>query len=565
MKRIHTLLLTMSMMGLVVLLASCGGPSGGDVATVGSESISAETLQDDLLRAYQIPAQARKQTLEARLQVLENMIVSRMKKQEAAARGLREEPEMQDKEQEFLEAEAINRLYRVEILERIAGEAQIAEYYENDQKEVKGSHILLKWPADATAEDSAEVRLRAEEIHQLVVGGGDFAVLAAEHTEEPGGKERGGSLDWFGWGRMVEEFQQRAWRMKPGEISEPLETQFGIHIIKVEDTREKQLPPLKDMEKDIERMIMQRGRDKTREMVETYFTGMREEFQLVFTNRIDTVLTLINSTDRGANPFTGLDSTVMDWVICTTTAENFTVRDLEAKVNENPRAGADFPNREALEDLIDGAAIPVLLGERAKQQGLLADPEVIERAELAMGMELDRRLTSMEIDDKVDLSDETLRAYFNQHAEEFMTKPTVEVQEIFVADQQLAKDLAVRAQGGENFARLAKKYTERSSAKDNDGILPPFPPGRYGDMGKAAFTLEVGEIAGPIVVGSKHSVIKLLKKTEARAQTFEEAEPAVRSTVEQQQRAAAQTALMEMLYEKYPVVVDTERVRTLFM
>jgi hypothetical protein len=116
---------------------------------------------------------------------------------------------------------------------------ELQQLFEQEQPnaEVRARHILFRLPQDATPEARGEVVNRARQVRQEAAGGADFAALAAQHTEEPGGAERGGDLGYFGPGQMVQPFDEAAFRLQPGEISDLVETPFGIHIIKVEDKR----------------------------------------------------------------------------------------------------------------------------------------------------------------------------------------------------------------------------------------------------------------------------------------------------------------------------------------
>ena len=114
------------------------------------------------------------------------------------------------------------------------------ERYYNDNieqystaEQVRASHILLK----TEGKDEAAVKATAEKLAQEARGGADFAALARKYSEDDQSKDKGGDLDYFAKGRMVAEFDEKAFSMQPGTISDPVKTQYGFHVIKMVDKK----------------------------------------------------------------------------------------------------------------------------------------------------------------------------------------------------------------------------------------------------------------------------------------------------------------------------------------
>ncbi|HEY7392611.1 MAG TPA: peptidylprolyl isomerase [Bryobacteraceae bacterium] len=164
--------------------------------------------------------------------------------QEGKNRKLDQSPEYKTQAQFQAENLLAQRTFN-QIAESIkVDDAQVRAYYDahiKDYEQVRARHILIRAagsPAPAQAGQKeltdAEALAKAQEIRKKLVDGADFAQLASTESDDAGSKARGGDLNFFKHGQMVAPFEQAAFSMKVGEISQPIKTQFGYHIIKVE-------------------------------------------------------------------------------------------------------------------------------------------------------------------------------------------------------------------------------------------------------------------------------------------------------------------------------------------
>ncbi|MBS3758197.1 MAG: SurA N-terminal domain-containing protein [Desulfobacterales bacterium] len=139
-------------------------------------------------------------------------------------------------------------------------EEDIRAYYDNHQKKyeqpasVHARHILLKLDKKADSERVGQRRKKAVEIMEEAKSGKDFAELAKKYSEGPS-KEKGGDIGTFQREEMVEPFSEKAFSMAPGDISQPVRTQFGWHIIKVEEKTEERTKPLAEVKDKIRKTI----------------------------------------------------------------------------------------------------------------------------------------------------------------------------------------------------------------------------------------------------------------------------------------------------------------------
>ena len=127
-----------------------------------------------------------------------------------------------------------------------------------EEKEVHARHILFRAAAgDEKASKEAEDKVKA--VIARLNKGEDFAKLAGELTEDPSGKANGGDLGFFSKEQMVPEFSETAFGLENGKISVPVKTQFGWHVIKVDEKRVKPQPKFEDVKPQIEQYVMRKA------------------------------------------------------------------------------------------------------------------------------------------------------------------------------------------------------------------------------------------------------------------------------------------------------------------
>ena len=134
---------------------------------------------------------------------------------------------------------------------------QVEQYYQQHQKdfqvpeEVKVRHILIKVATGADAKTDAAAKQKAQDLLKQIKAGGDFDALAKANSDDPGSKDQGGELGMIQRGVTVPAFEQAAFALQPGQISDLVKTQFGYHILKVEEKQTAHLKPLEEVKGQI--------------------------------------------------------------------------------------------------------------------------------------------------------------------------------------------------------------------------------------------------------------------------------------------------------------------------
>jgi len=242
-------LATMLLAGAFTLPAS----AADSVATVNGKPIK-QSLYDYIVK----DATARGQAIDdnTRKLIIDKLVASELVYQEAQRQGLDKQPDYQAKE-ELTRRELLVNTYLQDYLKKNpVSEADIKAAYEKYKSEVGNKEYNARHILVATEGEAKDI------IAQLGKGG-DFAKLAKEKSLDPGSKEKGGDLGWFSPGTMVKPFSEAVTKLQKGSYTTtPVQTQFGWHVIKLDNVRDLQPPPYEKVRDGLQKQLQQRQLEK---------------------------------------------------------------------------------------------------------------------------------------------------------------------------------------------------------------------------------------------------------------------------------------------------------------
>lgn len=371
-------------------------------------------------------------------------------------------------------------------------EAKIADYTTGEQ--VKARQILFRVPPGASQEEKDEIRTRADEAAQRLAEGADFAQLAIELSDDPSAAA-GGDLGWVTRGRQVEGFDEIAFELEPGSISEIADTAFGFHIIRVEEKRAEQVQPLEEVRGQLQqRLAWERAEEQASEMSEQ----LRRE-----------VL-------RG----TGLEALTQEHGLSIDTSPLFTQETGFGEYISAEVTGRVFS-----------------LG-----QGRVGEPVRVRRGYLIF---------------RVDEIAAPHTPAFEQ-CKEAVRADVIEIRARERA-AQVASEYVERMRQGETTRAIADDAStvlDTAEALTRDGFVPAL--GRSAELLNAAFGLDSGQVGGPVEVDDRLVVFRLTEHRQPDWSLFAERQDALREQEIGERRNRLFEGFVQRLRDRYRVRIHED-------
>ena len=456
----------------------------------------------------------------------------------------------------------VKELYHREVKGKVTvTEQEIKEAYLKGIEQFRVRHIFVK-----TEEEAKQVK-------SALKAGIPFKDIAAETFQDSMLAANGGDLGFLSYSDMDADFAEAVYSLQIGQISEPIRTKWGFHIIRVDDHRRQIFATQDDVENQRIKLESEIRRKKEKALAGAFVKQYLEarHVQLVNDgfNRLTSVIRkiVIDGTSKLPNYQPALGETELelvartleysdDIVLVTFDGGQWTIGDFVEKLRALPspkRPRLDTP--QTLRHDIGVMLRDEFLAKEAERRGMnKVEPVRKEVAhwqdEFTFG-ELWQAIT-----DTLSVSDSEIASYHTVHSGRYWMPERVHVREILVKTKTDAEKILRKLEAGEDFSKLAQKHSLRTWAAERGGDLGLLSRGQYGNISTTAFKSDKGQLSGPIQVREGFSVIQLLARERRRRMTSEEGRSIVTSDILREKRRQVYAQWVTELRQKAMIQVN---------
>lgn len=495
---------------MISIFSGCGTSSKDSIAVINGYEVT-QLEFNEYYNRIKTPLPSAEEEYNQKRELLDSVIVSRILVQAAYEKNI-------DKSSELARIILLNKnqfLLDILFLKDIApniepSEAEMKDYYNKLEYKYRASHILL---------DNIDT---AQMLLERIKVGENFAQLAYEYSIDATAKRNRGDLGYFAWGKVVDAFQEAILKMEPGEISTPVKSQYGYHLIKMVD----KLPndgrgSYEEMKEYLNESIKNK---KTNGVTEEFMKKIRERFPITIEQPTCDYLLhkrsrmyppqLLKSLPRNDFDIEALDRDEKELIIATLEGHQITVIEYLDELRNIPEQyRPDLDDYDSLATIIFAMKQNDILALEAVRQGYDNDPVYLEKMRLFKEMNMAEIMKNDSLPSPIAPDESTIRKYYDEHLIEFTVPAKVQVNEILLSDELKAKKLVKTLKSLRSFKAQAQDLTERPGYKTKSGNLGRFDRRRFPQIFDLAIKSPIGAIVGPVVSNQKYSIFYVVDKT----------------------------------------------------
>jgi peptidyl-prolyl cis-trans isomerase SurA len=391
---------------------------------------------------------------------------------------------------------------------------------------ITAQHILVTFKDSTDHADTAKALAKIKDIEQQIINGADFGVMALKYSEDPGSANKKGDLGPFSRGRMVKEFDEVAFKLNVNEVSAPVKSPFGFHLIKVTSIEPS---PSLEMEKEELKQIYQRTRFNADNSA--YIASLKDELNFQINQSVFDEIVAKNDTLKLGYKETDLFNEFKNKIIFSTKVENVTADTLFFFMSTQGMANAPL-NANSLKSGIEQFAQHALINQKAMIYHLENKEFANLLDEYKNGMYLFKILEE-EVWGKVLVDSTMIQNYYDKNKENFRWKDRVEFKEIYVQSDSLIKFIHSELDNGIEFDSLYAEYNKRTGYENKMGYFGLVEVD-VNELSKNANLIEnIGDYSKPFPFQDGWSIVKLVNKEGARIKYAVECQAEIASRLQE--------------------------------
>ncbi len=428
---------------------------------------------------------------------------------------------------------------------------------------VKGRHILVAITPDR---DSASAFIKADSLYFLLKNGAKFEILAEENSDDPTSSMRGG--DFGGWysrssglepsGKFFNStFEEVLFSLKDGEISKPVKTEFGYHIIRRDSTGYfSKEEDKEDLKRTYKRLYFDSDKKELIEKLQIkYGFFINDGVLRKLLSFVDTTKTTLD-TAWFKNIPSELNKDVMFGVLNKLYTVGEFVNTLKTKIEFRTTP----LNHTGLTNAIKKIIYPVIIDKATEN----LENEIQEFAAIVKEFRdgiLLFKVEAMEVWEKLKFDTVLARQYWEKNRSKYKTYPAYDINEIYVLSDSLANQIYLQlAKDGSNFEELASQYTQRANLREKKGYWGKITT-KNDNMAKKLQELgaTAGSILGPFSYDNGYSIVRVNSYEPEREKTFEEAIPDFATEVQEIMQKKLLENWLESAKKRIPVKIFEQK------
>lgn len=411
----------LSLLVPLVFALCCSRKEDAVVAKVGNEAINVGDVVEIMSGG------GYNEDLEGVEEALEHLVDFKLLLSGARSEGLDTTAEFKKDLKVMQENFIVRKLYEEVVVKKAtATEEELKEYFEKHrlgEEQVEARHILVSYREGEGKEKREEALKKIRKALEEAKAGADFAQLAMKYSDGPSAPN-GGYLGYFPRGKMVKAFEDAAFSLQPGEMSDIVETQFGFHIIKVEDRKSRTMD---EMREEIKAYVEQ---PKRTELSHAFMEQLESGAEINYND--EAIDSLVAVLERAESLEGALESG--DLVLATFNGGEWTARRYLEFYSDFPEDYMNAPkDREEIKAVLKGLIRNELLIEKAKETGIDSRREFKKELVQLKDDALVQIFIKKKVYIETDASDEDLARYYDEHKDSY-NRPFEEVEDIVRAD-----------------------------------------------------------------------------------------------------------------------------------